>query len=182
MYWSDVSINNVGLTLITQGLQGVSGGATRGLMLVREVTQDKEGLTDPGVHHLRYAYLPHAGTATHAQPWLYAYGFNQPLIVTWKKGQSINVQLPFDEETKLRALENSEPGSLLPPTFSLLVAHNAVVADLYRKGNQIEALVLNYNPASSATIQVDAEEITLPQSVFTLMQLSPSSLKIPLQK
>ena len=182
MYWSDVSSNNVGLSLITQGLQGVSGGATRGVMLVREVTQDKEGLTDPGVHHLRYAYLPHTGTATDAQPWLYAYDFNQPLIVTWKKDQSINVQLPFDEETKLRALKNSEPGSLLPPTFSLLVAHNAVVADLYREGEQIEAVVLNYNPMAPASMQVGKQRITLPQSVFTMIPLSSSYLVIPPQK
>ena len=48
MYWSDVSSDDIGLTLITHGLQGVSGGATRGVMLVREVTQDKEGVTDSG--------------------------------------------------------------------------------------------------------------------------------------
>ena len=182
MYWSDVSSNDVGLTLITHGLQGVSGGATRGVMLVREVTRDKEGLTDPGVHHLRYAYLPHAGTAADAQPWLAAYEFNQPLIATWKVGKNINVQLPFDEETNLREFENLEPGTPLPLTISLLVAHNAVVPDLYREGEQIEALVLNYNPASSATIQADEEEITLPQSILSLIRLSASSLKIPLQK
>ncbi|MEP6895013.1 MAG: glycoside hydrolase family 38 C-terminal domain-containing protein, partial [Chloroflexota bacterium] len=67
MYWSDASSNNIGLTLITHGLQGVSGGATRGVMLVRQVTKDPEGLTDPGVHHLSYGYLPHVGTADEAQ-------------------------------------------------------------------------------------------------------------------
>ena len=182
MYWSDVSIDELGLTLITHGLQGVSGGATRGVMLVRQASGDNESVSDPGVHHLRYAYLPHAGTATDAQPWLAAYEFNQPLIVTWKKGQSINVQLPFDGETKLRALENSVPGSRLPLMFSLFVAHNAVVTDLYRDGEQIEALVLNYNPASSGTVQADEEQLTLPPDIFTLIRLSPSSLNIPLQK
>ena len=182
MYWSDVSSNDLGLTLITQGLQGVSGGATRGVMLVREVTRDKEGLTDPGVHHLRYAYLPHAGTATDAEPWLAAYEFNQPLIAAWKMGQNINVQLPFDEETKLLESGNLAPRSPLPLTLSLLGAHNAVVTDLYRESGQIEALVLNYNPASSATIQADEEQVRLPRSIFSLIRLSVSSLNIPLQK
>ena len=183
MYWSDVSNSNVGLTLITQGLQGVSGGATRGVMLVREVTQDEEGLTDPGLHHLRYAYLPHTGMAEDAQPWLAAYEFNQPLIVTWKTGQGINIQLPFDEETKARELENLEIGSPLPLTFSVGSAQNAVIADLYRQGDdQIEAVVLNYNPMAPASIQVGKQRITLPQSVFTLIPLSSSSLVMPPQK
>ena len=182
MYWSDVSSNDVGLTLITQGLQGVSGGAARGVMLVREVTQDKEGLTDPGVHHLRYGYLPHSGTAADAQPWLAAYEFNQPLIVTWKTGQGINIQLPFDEETKARELENLEIGSPLPLTFSMGSAQNAMIADLYRQGDQIEAVVLNYNSTAPASIQIGGQSIPLPQSAFTLMPLSPSSLNPPFQK
>ena len=66
--------------------------------------------------------------------------------------------------------------------FSLFVAHNAVVTDLYRDGEQIEALVLNYNPASSGTVQADEEQLTLPPDIFTLIRLSPSSLNIPLQK
>ena len=182
MYWSDVSSNDVGLTLITHGLQGVSGGATRGVMLVREVTQDKEGLTDPGVHHLRYAYLPHSGTAAAAQPWLAAYEFNQPLIAAWKSEQTINIQLPFDENAQSRELKNLENSSPLPITFSLLSAQNTVIADLYRQGDQIEAVTLNYNPTVFASIQIGEQRITLPQNVFTLIPLSPSPLKIPVQK
>jgi len=182
MYWSDVSSNNLGLTLITHGLQGVSGGATRGVMLVREVTQDKEGVTDPDVHHLRYAYLPHAGAAQDAQSWLAAYKFNQPLIITWKTGQGINVQLPFDEATESRELENLEVGSPLPLTFSLLSAQNAVIADLYRQGDQIEAVVLNYDPEKAGTIDAGEQQIALPQSVFTLLPFPRLSLKLPLQK
>ncbi len=182
VYWSDVSKDNVGLTLITHGLQGVSGGDTRGIMLVREVTQDQEGVTDSGVHHLRYAYLPHIGNAIDAQPWKYAYEFNQPLIATWKTGQGIDVQLPFDEETNLRQLENLEIGSPLPLMFSLVLAQNAVIADLYRQGDQIEAVVLDYDPMNVGVIQVREKEIALPQSVFTLMLLSPSSLGISQQK
>jgi hypothetical protein len=178
-YWSDVSSSDLGLTLITQGLQGVSGGATRGVMLVREVTQDEEGLTDPGVHHLHYAYLPHMGTAADAQPWLAAYEFNQPLIATWKTDQRINVQLPFDEEMNVRELENVENSPALPLTFSLLSAQSAVVADLYREGEQVEAVVLNYDPTKLAIIQLKDQQIAVPQSVFTLMRLSASALGVP---
>jgi glycosyl hydrolase family 38 len=182
MYWSDVSKDNVGLTLITHGLQGVSGGAARSVMLVREVTQDQEGVTDSGVHHLRYAYLPHTGTAIDAQPWLAAYEFNQPLIATWKTDQKINVQLPFDEEMNTRGFENLENSPALPSTFSMLSAQNVVIADLYRQEDHVMAVVLNYDPTKTAAIQSNGQGITVPQSMFTLMPLSSSSLKLPLQK
>jgi alpha-mannosidase len=182
MYWSDVSKDDLGLTLITHGLQGVSGGATRGVMLVREVTQDEEGLTDPGIHHLRYAYLPHTGTADNAQLWLAAYEFNQPLILTWKTDQKINVQLPFNDETNTRELENSENNTALPLTFSMLSAQNAVVADLYRHDDQIMAVVLDYDPTIAGVIRVGEEEVASPQSVFTLMPLSLSSFGVPFPK
>jgi len=182
MYWSDVSKDDLGLTLITHGLQGVSGGATRGVMLVREVTQDEEGLTDPGIHHLRYAYLPHTETADNTQPWLVAYEFNQPLILTWKTDQKINVQLPFNDETNTRVLENSENNPALPLTFSMLSAQNAVVADLYRDDDQIIAAVLDYDPTISGVIRVGEEEVALPPSVFTLMPLSLSSFGVPFPK
>ena len=146
------------------------------------MTQDKEELTNPGVHHLRYAHLPHTGNATETQPWVYAYEFNQPLIAAWKMGQTINVQLPFDEETNTREFENLENGSAMPNTFSLLSAQNVVIADLYRDGNQIETIVLNYDPTKIATIQLKDQQITVPQSVFTLMPLSSSSLNLPIQK
>jgi hypothetical protein len=182
IYWSDASTENAGLTLITHGLQGVSGGAIRGVMLVREVTQDKEGVTDSGVHHLRYAYLPHAGSAADVQPWLAAYKFNQPLIAIWKTGQGIHVQLPFDEGTNIRELENLETNPSLPLMFSMVSAQNAVITDLYPQGDQIEAVVLNYNPTKAGTINIGAQQIAVPPSVFTLLSFSRSSLKLPLQK
>ena len=179
MYWSDVSNEQLGLTLITHGLQGVSGGASRGVMLVRQAAGDYESVTDPGVHHLRYAYLPHAGTAENAKPWLAAYEFNQPLIVAWKTAERINIQLPFDEEIKKRELENSSP---LPAAFSLLSAQDAIVADLYRENDQVIVVVLDYDPPNGGMIRVRGEAIALPHSVFTLMPLSPSALGVPLQK
>jgi hypothetical protein len=170
------------LTLITHGLQGVGGGATRSLMLIREVTKDPEGVTDPGVHHLSYAYLPHTGTAAEAQPWLAAYEFNQPLIVAWRSGDQINVQLPFDGTTPQRQFENAPSTSGLPATFSLLSTQNAVVTDLYRNGEQVEAVVLNYNPTRFASLQIGEQQITLPQGVFTIMPIPLSSLALPPQK
>ncbi len=179
MYWSDASNDNLGLTVITHGLQGVSGGATRGVMLVRQVTQDPEGLTDPGVHHLRYAYLPHSGMVTNASPWVAAYEFNQPLIVTWQDDEQINVQLPFDEATPLRRFDLvvSSPG--LPLKSSILSAQGAIIADLSRRGDLIQAVIVDYDPTGSAALQTIGGVIPLPKSVLTLMQLPPSSLKFP---
>jgi hypothetical protein len=180
MYWSDVSKDELGLTLITHGLQGVSGGATRGVMLVRQASGDNESVSDPGVHHLRYAYLPHVGNATDAQPWMHAYEFNQPLIVTWKTAQGVHVQLPFDGDAKSTGLENLENRAALPMSYSMLSAQDAVIADLYRQGDQLEAVILNYGPTGSASVQIGNQRIALPQSVFTLMPLP--SLEIPSQK
>ena len=90
--------------------------------------------------------------------------------------------ISFDEEIKIRELENLEINHDLPNTSSLLSAQNAIIADLYRDGDQIEALILDYNLTDSATLQAGGQLIPLPQSMFTLMPLSPSSLKLPLQK
>jgi hypothetical protein len=179
MYWSDTSSNDVGLTLITHGLQGVSGGATRGVMLVRQVTKDPEGLTDPGVHHLTYGYLPHTGTAESAQPWLTAYEFNQPLIAAWKSGGNINIQIPFDNGVSPRQLNNDAASFTLPNTFSLLSTQNAIVSDLYRQDNQLKAIILNYSPMQPATLQISGEQINLPQSVFSVTPISLQSLSLP---
>ncbi|MEW6401662.1 MAG: glycoside hydrolase family 38 C-terminal domain-containing protein [Chloroflexota bacterium] len=182
MYWSDVSNNNIGLTLITHGLQGVSGGDVRGLMLVRQVTRDPEGVTDPGVHHLRYAYLPHAGTATEAQLWRAAYEFNQPMIAAWKNGSTLDVQLPFDNEVDIRELQNPAQDPALPVAFSMLSAQDVVIADLYWQDDQIEAVVLNYETTITSTLQLGGQQVSVPQSPFTLMLLSPSALGVPIQK
>ncbi|MFN8388331.1 MAG: hypothetical protein U0X92_18215 [Anaerolineales bacterium] len=182
IYWSDVSNEQLGLTLITHGLQGVSGGALRGVMLVRQASGDNESVADPGVHHLRYAYLPHAGTAEDAKPWLAAYEFNQPLIVSWKTGEEINIQLPFDKEIKTRGLEGLENSSPLPLAFSLLSARDAIVADLYRENDQVMAVILDHDPLNGGSIQAGGDVIALPQSAFTLTPLSPSALGVPFQK
>ena len=178
IYWSDASTSDLGLTLITHGLQGVGGGATRSVMLIRQVTKDPEGVTDPGIHHLSYGYLPHIGSAAQAQPWFAAYDFNQPLMVTWKSGGQVNVQLPFDASTSPRQFEEGASTPALSSSLSLLTAQNGVVADLYRQGQAIDAIVLNYNPTSQATLQLGGQTINMPRGPFTFFPISPTSLAL----
>jgi hypothetical protein len=116
------------------------------------------------------------------QAWKYAYEFNQPLIVASNNGKTINVQLPFNEDIESRGLQHQENSPALPLTFSMLSTQDAVVADLYRQGDQIEAVVLKYDPAKTGTIRVGTQQITVPQSAFTLLPLSASLLKLPAQK
>jgi len=172
MYFSDASSGDIGLTILTHGLQGVGGGATRSFMLVRQVTQDPEGLTDPGIHHLRYAYLPHRGTAAEAQPWQAAYAFNQPLIAAWHSNGHMNIQLPFDKKALLRQFDYVSTVPEWPATFSMLSAQNAIVTDLYRNGEQVEALSLNYDSTHRAALQFGDQEIMLPPNVFTITPVS----------
>jgi hypothetical protein len=178
LYWSDASSGNVGLTLITHGLQGVSGGGARGLMLVREVTARDEGLTDPGVHTLHYAYLPHPGSASQAAPWRSAYEFNQPPIAVWKSGGQILVQLPFEDSGGPQPVTAPASGPSFPLQASLLSAQNAVVPDLFRQGDQIEAVVIRYDLASPASLQIGGRQITLPDSPFSLVPLPAASFSL----
>jgi len=95
MYWSDISTSEVGLSVITHGLQGLGGTQTLNLMLVRDVTRDEEGVTDREYHTLHYAYVPHLGKVQVADIARRASGFNQPLIPVWRTGDDTIVQLPF---------------------------------------------------------------------------------------
>jgi hypothetical protein len=171
-YWSDVSTGGDGLTLITHGLQGVAGGGLRSFMLVRQVTSRDEGVTDPGVHHLTYAYLPHAGAASDAKVWQAAYAYNQPLIAAWHVGEQTTVQLPFDTSTPMRQFQNRAPVTISPVSMSLLSAQNAIVADIYRQGDQVNALILNYQPSMPATLEIGGQPVTLPQSVMSVMPIA----------
>ena len=172
MYWSDVSVEDLGLTLITHGLQGVSGGAVRDVMLVRQTSGDYESVSDPGLHQLHYAYLPHTGSAGDARPWLAAYEFNQPLIGVWQGEEAMKIQLPFDEEIRDGGWQDSGNPSPLPLTFSLLSARDAIVADLYPDAQQVRAVVLDYDPSNGGVIQVGEKQVPLPQNVFTWLPLS----------
>lgn len=173
VYWSDVSRRtgsgftaDIGLTLITHGLQGVAGTGTLSFMLVRSVPgKDDHGLTDTDPHTLHYAYLPHPGTATAAQPWLAAYAFNQPLIPVWRTGsgsaERLNVQLPFENSLPHRQFEPDPTAPSFPTSLSLISAQSGLVADLYRQNGRVEALILDYDPASPTTLHMGQKEVNL---------------------
>lgn len=186
-YWSDVSDATGGLALITHGLQGVGGTSHLSLLLVRQVTEDNEGVTDPDYHTLRYAYLPHAGQVSdpsaalrEAFPWdraglpQIAYAFNQPLIPVWRSGDRVCVQLPFRDQSAACHLQS--PISSLPASLSLLSASSGLVADLYRRGDHVEAVVLDYDPSTPATLAIGEKQIVLPGVALTLM---PVQIALP---
>ncbi len=172
VYWTDVSDAYAGLTLITHGLQGVGGVNDLSMLLVRWVTdKDGEGLTDPDYHTLRYAYLPHVGLLSNL-PEL-AYAFNQPLIPAWRSGDRICVQLPFVvQSTTCHPTSNLQPlTSNLPTSFSLLSASSGLVADLYRRGDHVEAIVLDYDPATPATLTIGDKQTVLDGAALTLVSI-----------
>jgi hypothetical protein len=180
IYWSDVSLRagvgsttDLGLTLITHGLQGVGGTGALSFMLVRSAPGDgDDGLTDTDYHTLRYAYLPHYGTAAAVQPWLAAYAFNQPLIPVWRSGsgsaERLNVQLPFGDSPP-RQFKPEAAAPPWPTSLSLISAESGLVADLYHREQQLEALVLDYDPASPATLHFDQKEIRLKGAWLTVV-------------
>jgi hypothetical protein len=149
MSWGDVTADGAGLTLLTHGLQGLGGTRTLNLMLVREVSDggrpDSEGVTDRGYHTLHYAYLPHSGAVSLAEAARMATAFNQPLIPVWRANGQIQIQLPFDPAGPRRFA----PGPAAQPwprSFSLISADNGQIADLYRRGSQLEAIILGGDP------------------------------------
>lgn len=158
VYWSDVSSDEAGLTLITHGLQGVAGTSTLNFMLVRDVSdeEDREGVSDREYHTLRYAYLPHAGSPV--EPWRAAYAFNQPLIVAWRSSAGINVQLPFVGKRQLQA---TKPTRSFPRSYSLLSAQSGIISDLSRRTNRVEALVLDDDPSSPVMLTIGENQIAL---------------------
>jgi hypothetical protein len=164
MAWGDVSSDGAGLTLITHGLQGLGGAETLNLMLVRDVSdggrQTSEGVNDRAYHKLRYAYLPHAGDAAAARPWLAAQAFNQPLIPVWQVGAESQVQLPFMAAP--RRFPADAAVRSLPHSFSLISADSATVADLYRRDDRIEALVIDHDPATAALLVIGDQQTRLP--------------------
>lgn len=170
MSWGDVSADDAGLTLITHGLQGLGGTDTLNLMLVRDVSDGgrptSEGVKDRGYNTLRYAYLPHTGNAVAAATSRTAYAFNQPLIAVWKAGAQLQIQLPF--MTAHGRFPIAATAHSLPPTWSLISADNGIIADLYRRDNQIEAVVLAGDPATSVTLSSSGASRVLTPAPFTI--------------
>jgi hypothetical protein len=158
MYWTDVSDADAGLTLITHGLQGVGGVNNLSLLLTRQVTdKDGEGLTDPETHALRYAYLPHTGSRPEA--WRYAYEFNQPLIPAWRGATGVSIQLPFRDD--VYRLDIQPAAASHPPLLSLLAAESGLIADVMQEGEQLKALILDYDPATPVTVTDGASQFTV---------------------
>jgi hypothetical protein len=173
MSWGDVSGAGAGLTLITHGLQGLGGTDTLNLMLVRDVSDGgrstSEGVTDRAYHTLRYAYLPHTGNASAAAPWRAAYAFNQPLIAVWKAGGAMAIQLPFLSGTPMRVPSANPVGRSFPLSFSLINSQQGIIADLYHRDDQIEAIILAADPVRPVTISSGDKETKLPPAAFTVM-------------
>lgn len=174
MSWSDVSAGGQGLRLITHGLQGLGGMSTLDLLLGRQVTDpDGEGLTDPAYHTLRYAYMPNAGSAADARPWLPAYAFNQPLIPAWRVGEEIVVGVPFAGPRRLLAGPAAHPWS---GSFSLLSAQGSVVADLIRDGDSLKALLLSPDPRGPVGLSAGGQSVTLPPAAVSVV---PVPIQVP---
>ncbi len=156
-YWSDVSDGNMGLALITHGLQGLGGASELNLLLVRDAREDHEGVTDVETYTFRYAYLPHMGPVSNLSQ--LAYAFNQPLIPVLKSDAQITVQLPF---TSPRQFPLSPLTPSYPSQYTLLSAESALVIDLYRQGDESRAVVVDYDPGSPAMLTVGDQMIGVP--------------------
>ncbi len=168
-YFSDVSDNAGGLALITHGLQGLGGAGDLNLLLVRDAREDREGVTDAEAHTFHYAYLPHTGALADLPQ--HAYAFNQPLIPVIKFNSQIAVQLPFTTPRQF-PVSPSIPFFSSSPSFpssrTILSADSALVLDLYRLGQQLNAVVVDYDPDdASATIKVGDQTIYLPAAPLT---------------
>jgi hypothetical protein len=170
--WGDVSADGAGLSVISHGLQGLGGTSTLNLMLIRQVSDGgrptSEGVTERGYRTLRYAYLPHAGTAHEAQPWLAAYEFNQPLIPAWRSGEQIAVQLPFMPGSPVH-VPVDRAARTLPAALSLIAAESGIVADLYRRDNRIEAVILDLDPSTPVTISSGGKRRRLPPAPIAIV-------------
>jgi len=175
--WGDVSADGAGLTLITHGLQGLGGTETLNLMLVRQVSDGgrptSEGVKDRAYHTLRYAYLPHTGNAAAAATWHAAYAFNQPLIAVWQAGAQLEVQLPFMAAPGRFPV--AAAARTLPRSFSLISADSGIIADLYRRDDQVEAIVLDSDPDTPATLSGGGPSRVLAPAPLTITSVVVAS-------
>jgi hypothetical protein len=177
MAWGDVSSDDAGLTLITHGLQGLGGTDTLNLMLVRDVSDGgrptSEGVRDRAYHTLRYAYLPHTGNVAAAATWRAAYAFNQPLIPVWQASDQLQVQLPFmGAPGRFPVVATADS---LPPRFSLISADNGVIADVYRRHDRLEAIILAGDPNTPATLTSGGPSRVLAPAPFTITPVEVAS-------
>lgn len=168
-YCADVSDSRGGLALITHGLQGLGGVSDLNLLLTRDARQDEEGVTDTDSHTFHYAYLPHAGPLVNL-PQL-AYAFNQPLIPVLRSDSRLTVQLPFGAARQFAPSSSAA----YPAAYSFLSAESALILDLYRSGDQLYAVVVNYNPAGSpAAITAGDRTIPVPAEPLSIVPIDPN--------
>lgn len=138
-------------------------------MLVRDVTERDEGVTDREYHTFRYAYLPHVGQIGNLPN--STFEFNEPLIPVWRTNNQIAMQLPF--ENRVRQVPISANAKKFPDSVSVLSSESGIVADLFSRHDTMNALVLDYDSASPATVHA-AKNTTLEKNSPYLIPLELS--------
>ncbi len=123
--WTDLSQQDVGITLLSDTKYGVScQGSTLGLTLHKSGTHpDPRG--DVGIHFFRYGLLPHTG-AVDTETVRHAYGFSYRPVITARE----NLQPPFALESSgtviLETVKRGREGGLVLRFYESLGASGRV--------------------------------------------------------
>jgi hypothetical protein len=67
----------------------------------------------------------------------------------------------------------------LPAQLSLIDADSAIVADMYRRDNQIEAVILDLDPSTPASITSGGEQRRLPPAAVTTTTVEVDTFGAP---
>ena len=78
------------------------------------------------------------------------------LIAAWRAGDQIRVQVPFARDSW--TFPQAAAAAAFPPSFSLIEADGGLIADLYRRNGELEALVLAYDPKSPVRLVAGSQE------------------------
>ena len=81
------------------------------------------------------------------------------------------VQLPFTPDAQRRSLRATQTNRTFPPSFSSISATSGLVADLYRRDDRIEAVILDYEAATPATITRGGEHDVLRPAALTVTEV-----------
>ena len=79
----------------------------------------------------------------------------------------MRVRLPFAPATTLRKA-GDRPTRGFPTSLSLIAADSAIIADLYRRDDRVEAVILDYDLATPAAIESGERRIVLPPAALTM--------------
>ena len=87
------------------------------------------------------------------------------MILAWRSGDRLKVQLPFLAQPLERPIAPSGPALTAP--YSLASAESAVIVDVYRTGGRRYALLVDYDPSTPAALRsgYGATGLTLPVPV-----------------